>query len=46
LDIDSGRACWHHIVVENAAGTAHAVPDGEIPLRDDGKTHEVRIELG
>jgi len=42
--------------VENAAGTgcgvravtvdAHAVSDGEIPLMDDGKTHEVRVELG
>ena len=46
----------YHIVVENAAGTgrgmhavtvdAHAIPDGEIPLVDDGKTHEVRVELG
>jgi hypothetical protein len=42
--------------VENPAGTgrgvrsvtvdAHAVPDGEILLMDDGKTHEVRVELG
>ena len=50
------RSAIYHIVVENAAGTgrgvravtvdAHAVPDGEIPLMDDGKTHEVRVELG
>ena len=25
---------------------AHAVPDGEIPLTDDGKPIEVRVELG
>jgi cellobiose phosphorylase len=46
----------YHIEVENAAGTgrgvravhvdAQAVPDGEIPLRNDGKTHTVRVELG
>jgi cellobiose phosphorylase len=50
------RSAIYHVVVENAAGTgrgvravtvdAHAVPDGEIPLMDDGKTHEVRVELG
>ena len=50
------RSAIYHIVVENAAGTgrgvravtvdAHAVPDGEIPLMDDGKTHQVRVELG
>ncbi|HEX3205116.1 MAG TPA: hypothetical protein VHQ68_02635, partial [Propionibacteriaceae bacterium] len=50
------RSAIYHIVVENAAGTgrgvravtvdAHAVPDGEIPVLDDGKTHEVRVELG
>ena len=50
------RSATYHIVVENAAGTgrgvravtvdAQAVPDGEIPLMDDGKTHEVRVELG
>ena len=50
------RSAIYHIVVENAGGTgrgvravtvdAHAVPDGEIPLMDDGKTHEVRVELG
>ena len=50
------RSAIYHIVVENVAGTgrgvravtvdAHAVPDGEIPLMDDGKTHEVRVELG
>jgi cellobiose phosphorylase len=50
------RSAIYHIVVENAAGTgrgvravtmdAHAVPDGEIPLMDDGQTHEVRVELG
>jgi hypothetical protein len=42
--------------VENAAGRgrgvravtvdAHAAPDGEIALMDDGQTHEVRVELG
>ena len=50
------RSAIYHIVVENAAGTgrgvravtvdAQAVPDGEIPLMDDGQTHEVRVELG
>ena len=50
------HSATYHIVVENAAGTgrgvravtvdAHAVPDGEIPLVDDGKTHAVRVELG
>jgi cellobiose phosphorylase len=50
------RSAIYHIVVENAAGTgrgvravtvdAQAVADGEIPLMDDGKTHEVRVELG
>jgi len=50
------RSAIYHIVVENAAGTgrvvravtvdAQAVPDGEIPLKDDGQTHEVRVELG
>ena len=50
------RSATYHIVVDNAAGTgrgvravtvdAHAVPDGEISLLDDGKTHEVRVELG
>jgi cyclic beta-1,2-glucan synthetase len=50
------RSAIYHIVVDNAAGTgrgvravtvdAHAVPDGEISLMDDGKTHEVRVELG
>ena len=50
------RSSTYHIVVENAAGTgrgvravtvdAQAVRDGEIPLMDDGKTHEVRVELG
>jgi hypothetical protein len=50
------RSAIYHVVVENAAGTgrgvrsvtvgAHAVPDGEILLMDDGKTREVRVELG
>jgi cellobiose phosphorylase len=50
------HSATYHIVVENAAGTgrgvravtvdAHAVPDGEIPLVDDGKVHAVRVELG
>jgi cellobiose phosphorylase len=50
------RSAIYRIVVDNAAGTgrgvrsvtvdAHAVPDGEITLMDDGKTHEVRVELG
>ena len=50
------RSSTYHIVVENAARTgrgvravtvdAQAVRDGEIPLMDDGKTHEVRVELG
>ena len=50
------HSATYHIVVENAAGTgrgvravtvdAHAVPDGEIPLVDDGKAHAVRVELG
>ena len=50
------RSAIYHIVVENAAGTgrgvrgvtvdAQAVPDGEIPLMDDGQIHEVRVELG
>jgi hypothetical protein len=25
---------------------SQAVPDGEIPLVDDGKAHAVRVELG
>ena len=50
------RSAIYHIVVENAAGRgrgvravtvdAHAAPDGEIALMDDGQTHEVRVELG
>ena len=50
------RSATYHIIVENAAGTgrgvravtvdAQAVPDGEIPLVDDGKAHAVRVELG
>ena len=50
------RSAIYHVVVENAAGTgrgvrsvtvdAHAAPEGEILLMDDGKTHEVRVELG
>ena len=50
------RSATYHIVVENTAGTgrgvravtvdARAMPDGEIPLMDDGQTHEVRVALG
>ena len=50
------RSAIYHIVVENTAGTgcgvravtldARAMPDGEIPLMDDGQTHEVRVALG
>jgi cellobiose phosphorylase len=50
------RSATYHVVVENAAGTgrgvravtvdSQAVPDGEIPLVDDGKAHAVRVELG
>jgi cellobiose phosphorylase len=49
------RSATYHIIVENAAGTgrgvravtldAQAVPDGEIPLMDDGRAHAVRVEL-
>jgi cellobiose phosphorylase len=50
------RSATYHVVVENAAGTGRGVravtvdgqtvPNGEIPLVDDGKTHAVRVELG
>ena len=50
------RSANYHVVVENAAGTgrgvravtvdSQAMPDGEIPLVDDGKAHAVRVELG
>ena len=50
------RSATYHVVVENAAGTgrgvravtldSQAMPDGEIPLVDDGKAHAVRVELG
>ncbi len=49
------RSAIYHIVVENAAGTGREVravtvdgqdvPDGEIVLMDDGKTHAVRVQL-
>jgi cellobiose phosphorylase len=50
------HSATYHIVIENPAGTgrgvraitvdAHAMPDGEIPLVDDGRAHAVRVELG
>ena len=50
------RSATYHISVENAAGTGRGVRavtvdaqttlDGAIPLVDDGKVHEVRVELG
>ena len=50
------RSATYHVVVENAAGTGRGVrtvtvdsqnmSDGEIALLDDGKVHEVRVELG
>ena len=50
------RSATYHVVVENAAGTGRGVrtvtldtrtvSDGEITLVDDGKVHEVRVELG
>ena len=50
------RSASYNIIVENAAGTGRGVRavtvdgeiarDGEIPLRDDGKAHVVRVELG
>jgi cellobiose phosphorylase len=50
------RSATYHIIVKNAAGKgrgvrtltvdAQPVPDGEIPLVDDGRAHAVRVELG
>ena len=49
------RSATYHVVVENSAGTgrgvrtvtvdSRTVSDGEITLLDDGKVHEVRVEL-
>lgn len=49
------RTATYHVRVDNAAGTGRGVKsvaiDGKpaadgVPLRDDGKTHEVRVVLG
>jgi cellobiose phosphorylase len=50
------RSATYHIRVDNAAGTGHGVRSvtadgqvaqgGAVPLRDDGREHEVRVTLG
>ena len=49
------RSATYRIRVDNSAGTGRGVrsveldgqlPDGVVPLGDDRKTHEVRVELG
>jgi cyclic beta-1,2-glucan synthetase len=50
------RSATYHVVVENPRGVEHGVEsvtvDGQVqqtkdvPLADDGKTHEVRVVLG
>ena len=55
LTFRKGKTTWH-IVVENPRQVSTGVsrvsvdngdrPDHDIPLTDDGQTHEVRVELG
>ncbi len=50
------RSTTYRVRVDNAAGTGRGVrlvvldgrplPAGAVPLSDDGKRHEIRVELG